>query len=79
MNQLGIEYTIFEYSGQFKKKILDFRSAPGNIELGLNVMNKKLGIPVDVDALKEHVQQHTENIIKGRTIRCRNRERNNVK
>ena len=44
MKQLGIEYTIFEYSGQQKKKVMDFRSAPGNLSTGMEVMRKKFGI-----------------------------------
>jgi hypothetical protein len=43
-NQLGISYEIFEYHGQRKEKILEFRAAPGNIKIGIKVMREKLGI-----------------------------------
>ena len=69
MKQLGIEYTIFEYSGQQKKKIMDFRSAPGNLNTGMEVMRKKFGICNNTEELKEHVQNHVKNIITGKVIR----------
>lgn len=68
-NQLGIEYNIFEFNGQGKKKILEFRAAPGNITVGMKVMREKLGITDDVDALKAHVKQHTKNIIEGKSVK----------
>ncbi len=64
--QLGIEYNIFEYTGNQKKKILEFRPAPGNIDIAMKVMREKLGIIDDPSILKDHVQKHVRNIIEGK-------------
>ncbi len=63
-NKIGIEYKIFEYRGNQKKQIMDFRSAPGNLETGMKVMQEKLGISNNMD-LATHIQNHTKKIIFG--------------
>lgn len=71
-NNLGIEYNIFDYSRGRKSKIMGFRAAPGNVETGLSLMRKKLGITSsDADKIKDAAKKNRHDVIHSSVLKRR--------
>lgn len=62
-SKLGIEYTIFEYRGQLKKPVLNYRPAPGNVESGIKLIKDKFG--EDFEGLRSAIVENRQRIREG--------------
>lgn len=61
-DRLGIEYTVFEYRGNAKKRIMEWRSSPGNIPDGLKLLKDKFGN--DFEQLHDAAIQNIKKIMR---------------
>jgi len=66
LKKLGIEFKIFEDSGNGRKQVLGYRYAPGNLESGIKLMSEKLGNGnKGMDEMCKAIKENNKRIIRG--------------